>query len=54
MGERTKLDALDLIVRVLIEHEKTLNNLLERMNGMTDRLEEMVERLEALYEPADD
>ncbi|MFA5869852.1 MAG: hypothetical protein WC941_09165 [Candidatus Bathyarchaeia archaeon] len=51
MAERSRLDALDLIIRVLIEHEKTLNSLLERMDGMTDRLEEMVERLEVLYEP---
>jgi hypothetical protein len=51
MTERSRLDALDLIIRVLIEHEKTLNSLLERMDGMTDRLEEMVERLEVLYEP---
>lgn len=51
MAERTKLDALDLIVRVLLEHEKSLDRLLSRMEGLTERLEELVERLEALYEP---
>jgi hypothetical protein len=51
MVDRMKLDVFELIVRVLIEHEKTLNNLRERMDNMTDRREEMVERLEALYEP---
>ena len=54
MGERTKLDALDLLIRVLMEHEKTLDNLLKRMDGMTYRLEALVERLEALYEPTQD
>ncbi len=54
MAERTKLDALDLVVRVLLEHEKTLYTLLERMDAMTNRLEEMVERLEILYESTED
>ena len=54
LGKRTKLDALDLIVRMLLEHEKTLNNLLERMDGRTDRLEEMIDHLEALYAPQND
>ena len=52
--ERFKLDALDLIVRVLMECEKTLDRLLSKMERESDLLEELVDLLEALYEPASD
>jgi len=51
MVERIKLDALDLlIIRVLLEHEKSLDRMLGRMEDLADRLEELVERLEAQRE----
>ena len=47
-----RLDTIDLIVRILLEHEKTLSNLLYRLEEFEDRLEENVERLEKPESPA--
>ena len=35
----TKIDAMDLIINVLREHEKTLDELVERMEEILGRLE---------------
>ena len=35
----TKIDAMDLIINVLREHEKTLDELVEKMEEILERLE---------------
>ncbi len=45
---QTKLDAVDLVLRTLLYHEKCMNRVIERLKAAT-RLE-VAERLEALIE----
>jgi len=44
MGVNSKLDALDLIINVLIEHEKRLDDLIQRLEKNTEVIEEIMKR----------
>jgi hypothetical protein len=44
MGVKSKLDALDLIINVLIEHEKRLDDLIQRLEKNTEIIEEIIKR----------
>jgi len=44
MGVKSKLDALDLIINVLIEHEKRLDDIIERLEKNTEVIEEIIKR----------
>ncbi len=44
MGVNSKLDALDLIINVLIEHEKRLHDLIQRLEKNTEIIEEIIKR----------
>jgi hypothetical protein len=44
MGVKSKLDALDLVINVLIEHEKRLDDLIQRLEKNTEIIEEIIKR----------
>jgi hypothetical protein len=44
MGVKSKLDALDLIINVLLEHEKRLDDLIQRLEKNTEIIEEIIKR----------
>jgi len=44
MGVKSKLDALDLIINVLIEHEKRLDDIIGRLEKNTEVIEEIIKR----------
>jgi len=46
--KRTKIDALDLLISVLREHEKSLDRISARLEKQLNRLIDAVTRLEAL------
>lgn len=48
--EKGQLEAIDLIINVLREHEKTLDNLLDRLDTLIETLSATMARLEYLYE----
>ena len=48
MGVENKLDAFDLIINILIEHEKKLDSIVERLETYTKSIEQII-RKEALY-----
>jgi len=48
--EKGQLEAIDLIINVLREHEKNLDNLLDRLDTLIEVLSTTMARLEHLYE----
>ena len=48
--EKGQLEAFDLIISVLREHEKNLDNLLDRLDTLIETLSTIQARLEYLYE----
>ena len=50
MGEGKRLDALDLLIHVLSEHERLLDALAERLDASIDRIERLL--LENKFEGA--
>ena len=48
--EKGQLEAIDLIINVLREHEKNLDNLLDRLDTLIDALSTTMLRLEYIYE----
>jgi len=44
MGIKSKLDALDLIINVLIEHEKKLDDIIEKLEKNTETIEEIIKK----------
>ena len=48
MGVKNKLDAIDLIINILIEHEKKLDSIVERMETYTKSIEHIIKK-ETLY-----
>ena len=47
--EKNRLDAFDMIINVLREHEKNLDNLLDRLDTLLETLSTLSIRLEYLY-----
>ncbi|MBS7619815.1 hypothetical protein KEJ21_04120 [Candidatus Bathyarchaeota archaeon] len=45
MVRSPKFDAFDLIIKVLKEHEKSLNNLVERLGSIIENMQGLVEKL---------
>lgn len=47
--EKNRLDAFDMIINVLREHEKNLDNRLDRLDTLLETLSTLSVRLEYLY-----
>jgi len=47
--DKNRLDAFDMIINVLREHEKNLDNLLDRLDILLETLSTLSVRLEHLY-----
>ncbi|MGQ9680631.1 MAG: hypothetical protein ACUVV4_07720 [Candidatus Bathyarchaeia archaeon] len=45
MDEDSKFDVFDLIIKVLKEHEESLNNLVERLGSIIENMRDLVEKL---------
>jgi hypothetical protein len=48
MDVENKLDAIDLIINILIEHEKKLDSIVERLETYTKSIEQIIKK-ETLY-----
>ena len=48
--EKGQLEAIDLVINVLREHEKNLDNLLDRLDTLIEVLSTTMTRLEYIYE----
>ena len=46
---KNKLDAIDLIITVLQEHEESLDNLISRLDTLTETLSTLVMKMEYNY-----
>jgi len=46
---KNKLDAIDLIITVLQEHEESLDNMISRLNTLTETLSTLVMKMEYNY-----
>ena len=44
MSAKSKMDTLDFIINVLIEHEKKLDLLIKRLERNTDLIQDMVKK----------
>jgi hypothetical protein len=44
MSANTKLDTLDFIINILIEHEKKLDLLIDRLEKNTDMIEDIIKK----------
>jgi len=51
--ETSKLEAFDLVIKVLREHEESLDNLLDRLDTLIEALSILLVRLEHLTEQAE-
>ena len=47
--KKGKLDAFDLVIKVLKDHEKSLDNLIGRLETLLDTLSTQIARLEYIY-----
>ncbi len=48
--EKGQLEAIDLIINVLRDHEKNLDNLLDRLDILIETISTITARLEYFYE----
>ena len=48
MTIKNKMDALDLLINILIEHEKKLDSIIERLENHEQNIEHIIKR-ESLY-----
>jgi len=44
MSSKSKIDTLDFIINVLIEHEKKLDLLIQRLERNTDLIQDMIKK----------
>jgi hypothetical protein len=44
MSANTKLDTLDFVINILIEHEKKLDLLIERLEKNTDLIRDIIKK----------
>jgi len=44
INNNNKMDVLDFIVNVLIEHEKKLDNIIERLERYTEIMDDMIKK----------
>lgn len=44
MSFRSKVDALDFVINILIDHQKMLENVVERLEYVTKEIEDMIMR----------
>lgn len=44
MSSKSKMDTLDFIINVLIEHEKKLDLLIQRLERNTDLIQDMIKK----------
>ena len=50
MSEKSKIDTLDFIINVLIEHEKKLDLLIQRLERNTDLIQDMIKKEKLIQE----
>ena len=50
MGSKSKIDTLDFIINVLVEHEKKLDLLIERLERYTDLIQDMIKKEKLIQE----
>ncbi len=48
--KKGKLDAFDFVIKVLRDHEKNLDNLIERLETLLETLSTLIARLEYIYD----
>ena len=48
--EKGQLETIDLIINVLRDHEKSLDNLLDRLDTLTEALSTILARMEYYYD----
>ena len=48
--EKGQLEAIDLVINVLREHEKNLDNLLDRLDTLIETISTIMARMEYFYE----
>ena len=48
MAIKNKMDTLDLLINILIEHEKKLDSIIERLENHEQNIEHIIKR-ESLY-----
>ncbi len=48
--EKGQLEAIDLIINVLRDHEKNLDNLLDRLDTLIETISTIMARMEYFYE----
>jgi hypothetical protein len=46
MSVKTKMDTLDFVIKILIEHEKKLDILIERLENNTQYIENIIKKIE--------
>ena len=52
--ERSKLEAFDLVIGVLREHEDNLDHLIDRLDTLVEVLSTLLVRLEYFYEQVEE
>jgi len=50
MSAKSKIDTLDFIINVLIEHEKKLDLLIQRLERNTDLIQDMIKKEKLIQE----
>ncbi len=48
--DKSKLETFELVINVLMDHEKNLDNLLEKLETLIETLSTLVIRLEYVFE----
>jgi hypothetical protein len=50
MSAKNKMDTLDFIINVLVEHEKKLDLLIQRLERNTDLIQDMIKKEKLIQE----
>jgi len=50
MSAKSKIDTLDFIINVLVEHEKKLDLLIQRLERNTDLIQDMIKKKKLIQE----
>ena len=50
MSSKSKIDTLDFIINILIEHEKKLDLLIERLERNTDLIQDIIKKATLVQE----
>ena len=50
MNSKSKIDTLDFIINILVEHEKKLDLLIERLERNTDLIQDIIKKATLVQE----